>query len=156
MRPGLTSYLKFLFDPFFKWWWAAITGLASILGLLITPKTGVTLSQPAVFALTFCSMGMLFLVVTTVSRGWELYKYRFPEMTVVAMQKSKEFGGEFVVVIRSATELTRGMIVELRRPLEYAEVPFALVEIKDQTSNGNYQALPIWSATNHKERLFRG
>ena len=31
------SYLSALFSLFFRWWWAAVTGVFTIIGVLMTP-----------------------------------------------------------------------------------------------------------------------
>lgn len=67
------SYLRQIFQPFFRWWWAAITGVASILGFATAPATGITLGPAGVALLLFATFSLLFLTVSVVSISYRWY-----------------------------------------------------------------------------------
>lgn len=64
--PAFLSYCRLLFEPFFKWWWAAITGVASILSYLALPESGVVVSKLGVAASVLVGLFLVFLVLSVV------------------------------------------------------------------------------------------
>ena len=47
-------------------------------------------------------------------------------------------------ILRGYLRDATGLLVEIRRPLEEAEVPFAIVRVTGETSKGLYQAVSVW------------
>jgi hypothetical protein len=85
-----------------------------------------------------------------------LYKQRFPDLHVATIQKTKDYGGDFVVLLCGEMEIPHGTLVELKRPIGEHEPLFALVEIRNRTSQGNYLGIPIWSSPGHQRDFFAG
>jgi hypothetical protein len=75
---------------------------------------------------------------------------------VHGIQKTKEFGGDFIVVFDSESDLANGMTIEVRRSMGEIDVPFAVVEIKGKARSGKTQGIPIWTAAAHQRDFFRG
>src|SRR5262245_50692730 len=99
MQPGLANYFAFLFQPFFRWWWAVITGFASIISLLVTPQSGFVLGQAGVALITFLVLTLAFLTLSTTLQGWQLYRKRCPDLRVSGVQKTQEYGGEYIALL---------------------------------------------------------
>lgn len=59
------SFLETLFGSFFRWWWAVLTGFASILSWVYAPET-VTLSRNQVATVTLLGLLLLFFAVSTI------------------------------------------------------------------------------------------
>jgi hypothetical protein len=156
MGPTFSAYLAFLFQPFFRWWWAAVTGFASIFSVLVTPHSGLVISPSVVAIVIFCVLTMAFLTLSTLVQGWGLYRKRYPDLRVSDVQRTKEYGGEYVTALCGDMEVPFGTLVELRRPVGQDEILFALVEIRNRTTQGNYVAVPIWTSAGHQRDLFGG
>jgi len=73
----LPSFLRFLFSPFFRNWWAVLTGCASILAMYITPSHGITLSGAAMMTATFGVLSLIFITLSVLGQGWQLYIGQF-------------------------------------------------------------------------------
>lgn len=156
MRPAFIEYLGFLFQPFFRWWWAAVTGFASIFGVLVTPQSGFALKPPVVASLTFCSMTMAFLTLSTLTQGWKLYRKRFAELRVSTLQKTRDYGGDYVAMLCGDMDIPAGTLMELRRPMGEADTLFALVEIRNRAMQGNYLCVPVWTSPGQQRDLSGG
>lgn len=156
MGPKLSAYVGFLFQPFFRWWWAAVTGFASIFGVLVTPQSGVVLRAPTLVIIIFVGFTMAFLTLSTLFQGWDLYRKRYTDLRVAAIQKTKDYGGEYVTALRGDMEVPVGTLVELRRPVGEDEILFALVEIRNRTARGNYLGVPLWTSAGHQRDYFGG
>jgi hypothetical protein len=151
-----SAYLTFLFQPFFRWWWAAVTGFASIFGVLVTPQSGLLLRPPSVAVIIFVVFTMAFLTLSIFVQGWDLYRKRHTDLRVTEIQKTKEYGGEYITALRGDLEVPVGALVELRRPVGENEVLFALVEVRNRTTRGNYVGVPIWTSPGHQRDYFGG
>ena len=157
MRPVISEYLGWLFQPFFRWWWAAVSGTASIVALWWTPQSGVTLSNVTA-AITVLIISMLvFLTLSVLIQGCSLYRGRNRSLEVVSIRrdKDKDFNADLVFVIRGYLQESIGTLVEIRRPLEDTEVPFAIVRVVGTTAKGYHQAVPIWISPGHQRDFMR-
>ena len=144
MQPNIPTYLGWIFRVFFRWWWAALSGTASIVALFWTPQSGITLSNIAVTAMIFVVLTLSFLTVSVLVQGWALYWDRGHQPEVVSIRRSKDLGSDWIFVINGYLQESGGALIEVRRLLEDTEVPFALVRVVGITEKGYYQAVPIW------------
>jgi hypothetical protein len=156
MAPSFSAYLAYLFRPFFRWWWAAVTGFASIFSVLVTPQSGLVLRSPSVAIVIFIGFTMAFLTLSALVQSWDLYRKRQTDLRVAAIQKTKEYGGEYVALLCGDTDLRVGALVELRRPVGENEILFALVEIRNRTTRGKYPGVPVWTSAGHQRDYFGG
>ena len=140
-----TNFLRLIFSSFFRWWWAVITGAASIAGWLSVPRDGILLT-PFVFSmLILFALTLLFFVLSTVYQGWLIYQEYLTRLRVAGFLKSDIYGDdEYVFLLEGNISVPQGTVIELRRFHAGAEVTIALVEIMEQNSKGQYQARPIW------------
>jgi hypothetical protein len=149
MKATLGSYLGFLLRPFFRWWWAVVTGLASLLSLLKTPTDGWTVTPVGAFLLTFGASTLLFLVLSVCVQGWQLFTERWSQITVATIQRTKDLAGDWAFVLTSQSSIPVGSVIDIHRKLGDVEVPFAMVQVVKVTTRGDYQAVPIVIAAAH-------
>jgi hypothetical protein len=149
MHSQRQSYLEFILAPFFRWWWALITGVATLLSYRLTPQGGYQLGAVAALLLTLVCFTLLFATISVLYRGWLLFRDRYAPLTVQAIQKNRDLGGEWIFVLATGGRMTPGTVVDVHRRLGDLEVPFALVEIVAETAIGTYQAVPRWLAPIH-------
>lgn len=149
------SFLGILFGSFFRWWWAVLTGFASILSWIYVPAS-VTLSRGQITSAILLGLILMFFALSTIFQGWRLFKNRITASTVVGFQKSDNYGGEFVFIIKGVHQSAKGKVAELKRTVDGVEVPFAIVEFVDLNSQGYYQANPVWISSNHLRELRTG
>ena len=90
MQQNYSSFLGWLFGPFFRWWWALITGTASFLAFVWTPPEGVTISRTGMLLLLFSAFTLAFLVISVVVQGYLLFRERYKNLEVIAVQKVTE------------------------------------------------------------------
>jgi hypothetical protein len=138
-----------LLDPFFRWWWALITGTASFLAFVWTPPNGLNIGRTCILLLIFTIFSLLFLVLSVLVQGFQLFRERYKDLEVVAIQKATESGSDLIFLLRGYLRDATGLLIEIRRPLDDVELQFAIVRITGATSKGLYQALPVWVSAGH-------
>lgn len=158
--PSVTGYMSWLLRPFFRWWWAVLTGTASILGLILTPDSGITISRPTMLIGILLLLAFVFLGLSTATQGWALYfrKHRpirvLSVQKVLSEQKAVQPHTDLLFVIDGFLKGGGGTLLDVRRALEGAETPFCIVKVTTVTEDGHFQATPIWASPGHL-RAFR-
>jgi len=131
-----TDFFRLIFGSFFRWWWAAITGSASIASWLFVSQKGILLT-PFIFGiLVLLGSALLFLVSSSVYQSWLIYQQHFTRLRIAGFQKCDSYGGEYVFLLEGKTGVAEGTVIELKRFCAGVEVPIALVEIKEKNSKG--------------------
>jgi hypothetical protein len=141
--PTFGSYLRYLSAPFFRAWWAVITGFASILSLYIAHNSTITLSAPTATTLTFAMFTMAFLVLSVTAQGWSLYTGRGSNPTVTQFDRSPDVEEGWYLVVACNTDIAVGAVFDIHKRVGSAEVPLALVRVTGRNSDGTYQAAPL-------------
>lgn len=152
-KKSTAGFLRLIFGSFFRWWWAAITGFASIASWLFVSRKGILLAPFMFSILILLGLILLFLVLSTVYQGWLIYQERFTRLQVVGFQRCSSYGGDYVFLLEGNLGAAQGTVVELKRFHAGVEVPIALVEIMEKNSKGQYQARPIWVSPGHLRDL---
>jgi hypothetical protein len=156
MLPTLDRYIAFLFGPFFRAWWAVVTGVASILSFAIVSPSGLTLSRLTVSLSVLFVSALIFLTGSALVQGWQLFRGRFTDLTVVSVQKCRDYGGDYLILLTGSVAGGRGALVEIKRVMGPVEAPFALVELLDRNAKGLHQGKPIWIAPGHLREFTQG
>lgn len=143
MQPTLSTYLRYLFAPFFRNWWAALTGCASLLAMYVTPARGATVSGAAMMTVTFVILTLAFLTLSAVTQGWGLYAGQLRGLRVASFERNREVPAGWVFVLAGDVELSVGTVVDVYKRVGAVEVPLALAQVVAQNSSGSYQAVPI-------------
>jgi hypothetical protein len=141
--PTSSSYLRFIFSPFFRYWWAALTGCASILAIYITPSQGVTLTGAVMMTMTFVILTMVFITLSALSQSWQLYMGRPQGLRVSSFERNRDIKEGWVFVLYGDIDLSVGTIIDVHKRMGSVEVPLALIRIDARNSDGAYQATPI-------------
>ncbi|MCZ3364406.1 MULTISPECIES: hypothetical protein [Methanobacterium] len=142
------GFISLLLDSFFRWWWALITGLASLISLFILPDN-IMINQAYFSILIIIISVLLFLCASTLYQGLSLYQNRLSAPKVIGSLNSKIYGGDIVFLIESSSIIIPGKIAEFRRFHNGVEVSFALVEFMEENSKGQLQAKPLWISPAH-------
>jgi hypothetical protein len=144
MQPTISKYLGWIFQPFFRWWWTAITGIATILAFFGAPESGISLTKIKFAIVIFFILALIFLTGSVLIQGWSLFRDRNRQLEVIAIRRSKDLGSEWIFVIDGYLPESNGTLIEVSRPLEDTEVPFAIVRVVGTTDKGYHQAVEIW------------
>ena len=145
MAPSVSSYLSWLTAPFFRWWWAAVTGVISLIAFVWTPKT-VSISKPILLAILLLASTLLFLALTVTLQGWRLYasRTRF-EILNFLRDKNKDLGSEWIMIFKGPPGVDVDRILQVNRLFDDGRViPFAIVRVLGLNDNSIYQGVPVW------------
>lgn len=142
-QPKWSSYLYFIFSSFFRNWWAMLTGCASIVAFFVTPSKGVILNGATMMLVTFIVLTLIFMTISTLSQGWQLYLGRLNGLRVSSFERNREIEDGWIFVIEGDTDLAVGSIIDIYKKAGAAEVPLALAQIVAKNSSGAYQAIPV-------------
>lgn len=149
MQGGFTSFLGFLLRPFFRWWFAAVTALASALAFVTTPEPGWSISGSVALLLTLGVFSAVFAAASVIVQGWSIWRASFPHIRVTSVQRADSDAGKWQYILSGTIPDAVGTLVDIHRKLGEAELPLALVEITSRTSNGQYQARTLSSSAGH-------
>lgn len=150
------GFIRLIFSSFFRWWWAVITGFASIASWLFVSREGILLTPLMFSLLILLGLSLLFLVLSTVYQGWLIYQKHFTSPRIVGFPKGDFYGSDHVFLLESDTDIAQGTVIELKRFYDGVEVAIALVEIVEKNSKGQYQANPVWFSPGHLRDLRMG
>lgn len=146
------GFAELLFSSFFRGWWATITGVASILSLVLIPDK-VTISKGVFVVLIFCLLTLVFLCASTIYQGWLLYRNRFLIPHLLRLQEMKEPGAKFICLLDNIPAEAQGKIGQLKRSINGVEVPFAVIEFGDRNAQGQVHAAITWISPMHLRDL---
>ena len=142
------QFLRLLLASFFRWWWAVVTGVASILSYMSLPS-GVSIGRLSASVAVLCLSVLLFITVTVIHQGWKLYKEHWFQFRVLRWQRSNHCGGEYVFLVEDRGLGSIGRVAELRRFVDDVEVAFGLIEFVGRDSNMRLQAREVWLEPAH-------
>jgi len=142
-NPTFGDFVAYLTKPFFRTWWAVITGFASILALYVTRDSHFTIDGPGVASLILLGSILLFLVLSVTSQGWKLFRGQSAGLHVLSFEKSRDVAEGWLLIIGGNAEVIVGTVVDIYKRTPAGEVPLAFFEISGRNSDGRYQATPI-------------
>ena len=145
----VTDFISLIFGSFFRWWWAAVTGVASIASWLFVPPDGLNLNSFILSLLTFVILVLIFLTASAIYQGRIIFRSGYEKIVVSGILKNDCYGGDHIIKLNSSLKLIQGTIIQLSRFYDGVEVPIALAEIIEKNSKGEYQAKPIWFSPGH-------
>ena len=153
--PSFSKYMGWIFAPFFRWWWAGLTGTASLLGFYWTPELGLNLTRAEVCSFIFVFLLFAFLMMSSIMQGWRLYFRQQSRLQVVTVRKAPEFDADLLFVIDGYLRETRDTLLEIRRVIDNAEVPFCIARVINTTDAGYAQAVSFWTSPGHLRAFSR-
>lgn len=150
-----------IFSSFFRRLWVTLPVIASIASLLLVPREGILLTYHMFGILVLMGSTLLVLTLSTGYQGWLIYQKHFTQkhftrLRMVGFQKCDDYGGDHVFLLEGNIGVAQGTVLELKRFHAGVEVAMALVEIMEENSKGQYQAIPIWIAPGHLLELREG
>ena len=140
----LSGYFKLVFSTFFRWWWAVITGIASIAGWIFSPIAGITVPRYGMGLAILGGLVLLFLTISAMYQCWEIYSETAP-IRVANFEKPKS--GDFVFLLNSTVAIEgHTLLVFKRYSSDDIETVVAVVEVIERNSKGQYQTRSIWTS----------
>ncbi|HVA66366.1 MAG TPA: hypothetical protein VNK24_05515 [Elusimicrobiota bacterium] len=140
----ISGYFKLVFSTFFRWWWAVITGIASIAGWVFSPISGITIPRYGMGLAILGGLVLLFLTISAMCQCWGIYSETAP-IRVANFEKPKS--GDFVFLLYSTVEIeAHTLLVFKRYSSDDIETVVALVEVIERNSKGQYQTRSIWTS----------
>lgn len=139
------SYIVWLLGPFFRWWWAAVTGVIGLIAFAWTPAS-VEVSKPILLLILLLASALLFLSATVVTQGWKLYSER-SIFRVVSLTRVEEgdFDCEWILIFEGPPGIQVDWILQVDRKFDDGRIaPFAIIKVLAQTSECTYQAASVW------------
>lgn len=149
---SIRGYLGGLISVFFRWWWAALTGLASILGVLLASEAGITVNRLGITLLIFGFSFLLFLVISLMVTSWEWYKRGVhPFVTQIISDRTADPPLTFVVAADHQMLSVGTQLALFRITNQDIEVCAAILTVKSCRTDGKgFQAEPLWISPMHK------
>lgn len=142
-RPTFGGFIAWLTRPFFKAWWAVITGFASLLALYIARDSRITIGGAGIATMILLLFTIAFVVLSVAAQGWKLYAGQGTALHVVSFEKSRDVQQGWLLLIDGSTDLDTGAVIDVHKRTAAGEVPLALFEIVGTNSRGQRQATPI-------------
>jgi len=144
-----TNYLTWMLAPFFAKWWAAFTGVVSVLAFFGAPEEGWQVSKVWITALVFVLVSVTFLALSSVTRGWDLYRSTQVPLSVLSVSRDSDSASGLLLVLAGYLDEVEGTMLDVRRLYQSAELPFCIVRVMTRTQDGHYQAEALWTAPAH-------
>lgn len=151
-----TDFLLLIFSSFFRRLWVAIPIIALIASWRLVPQEGILLTPLMFRVLVLIGSILLVLILSTGYQGWLIYQKPFTRLRIVGFQKCGDYGGDRVFLLEGNIGVAQGTVLELKTFSAGVEITMALVEIKEENSKGQYQAIPIWASPGPLWDLRRG
>jgi hypothetical protein len=154
----MARYFVELLNVFMKWWWAIITGVASILSWLAIPE-GLTLSRTQVSVSIFVSSVLILLTISVFVKGysWYLGSTQHPRVIkfIPARGGSSAASSSGTFVIRElGWKMLPGDLYSLYRNVREEEVCIALIKVdRMRHGDGSVQCIPLWISAGHLTEL---
>ncbi len=145
MGQTFIHYIGWLLGPFFRWWWAAITGIVGLIAFSWTPSS-VEISKPIILLLLLLLSATLFLTATVAAQGWKLYSEK-SSFRVISLNKveREQFDCEWIVIFEGPPGIQVDWVLQVDRRFEEGVVsPFAVIRVLSKISECTYQAASVW------------
>lgn len=145
MADRFTRYIGWLLGPFFRWWWAAVTGVIGLIAFAWTPAS-VEVSKPILLILLLFASALVFLSATVVTQGWKLFSERsiFRVLSLTRVEEG-DFDCEWVVIFEGPPGIQVDWILQVDRKFDDGRIaPFAIIKVVNKTSECTYQAASVW------------
>ena len=149
------NYLGTIFRPFFCWWWALITGIATLLAFFNWKAKGMTLSGTLVALLFMLFFTLLFLVISVITQGFKWYTKAHCNPEVIACASATPDSKLEVFHIKSLLPLEPGQVISLLRTFDDRVTRVGMLKV-ERRLNEYYQCVPLWFGSGHRQDLKLG
>lgn len=156
-KKDIIDFSGFLFNSFFKWWWAAITGLASLLSWIVLPNNDIIIKKVWISVLIIIISILLFLCISTILQSWKLFTGEYTKkIKVDGLLRSDETDKKHIFLLNGASGITIGSLMEVYGFRNQLEVPVALIEVEHCRDDGITQANALWISPIHLLDIKKG
>jgi hypothetical protein len=111
--------------------------------MYITPSHGITLSGAAMMTATFGVLSLIFITLSVLGQGWQLYIGQLGGVQVTSFERNRDMPEGWVFVLVGDIDFAVGTVIDIHKKTGAAEVPLSLVRITSRNSCGAYQATSI-------------
>ncbi len=151
----VVRYLGALTRPFFRWWWALITGLATLLSYFTLQATGVSLTAAQAAMGVFGTLTLAFFAVSVMVEGFGWYRQAHRQPTVVSCTPADAESSPEVFQLTSVLPLDPGQVISLLRAVGDRVVCMGMLKV-ERLIGERYQCVPLWIAAIHRQDLKQG
>lgn len=82
-------------------------------------------------------------------QGWLLFSDLNQELKILSIIRTKDYESDWIFILSGYIKESKEALIEVLRPLEDTEVPFAMLKVIGKTAKGYIQAVPIWISPGH-------
>jgi hypothetical protein len=108
------QYIEFLFGSFIKGWWAAFTGVATILSWFAFPDKDITINKLWVSISILIFSTVIFLCISIFLQAWKLFTGEYiKKIKVDGLLRSDEIEKKHIFLLKSASEIPIGSLMEV-------------------------------------------
>jgi len=151
----MIRYLASLTGPFFRWWWAAVTGVATLLSFFEWRSTGAHLSGTAAAIIVGVFLTITFFAASVIVQGFGWYTQSHRQPAIVACTPADRESPVEVFHVTSALPLEPGQVISLHRVMGDRVFCIGMLKVERLVSN-RYQCVPLWIAASSKQDLKQG
>jgi hypothetical protein len=152
---NLWDYILQLIKPFFNWWWAAISAVATLVSFFGMPNS-ITVDKVLIAIMIMVVLALIFLTFSVLTQGFQWFKKIQNPPRVVGFSPASREDELEIFRITSTTPLQPGQVMSLLRTTERATVCMAMVRVERHLENLTYQCRPLWIAPIHRRDLKEG
>lgn len=133
------GYLTFILKSPLSAWWAIATGLIGVLSFNLLSPT-YPINRLWITTVILVTSFLLFIAITVILKAWPLYLQNNKPL----ISQIVKVDNECIFLLAGLNELGIGTLLEVYRKHEFVEISIGFIEITHQTSEGLYQAKPVW------------
>jgi hypothetical protein len=148
-------YLASLTRPFFLWWWAAITGVATLLSFFEWRSAGMHLSGTAVAIVVGTFFTVVFFAASVIVQGLGWYTQSHRQPVIVKCTAADRESSVEIFQLTSVLPLEPGQVISLLRTLDDRVFCIGMLKVERVASN-RYQCVPLWIAPGSRQDLKQG
>ena len=150
-------YLKDMLSIFFRWRWAAITGVATLLAFFGVGQAGITLSNYGIALLILFFFLFIFLTISVLVQGYTWFRSAQYSPDVVSCIPARSEPPESEVFqIRSLIPLQVGQVISILRATDRGTGCLGILAVERELEGYLYQCSPLWISPPHKKDLTEG
>ena len=150
------KYLGTLLTPFFRWWWAVITGIATLLSFFAWKADGLNFSGTQIAFAILLFFTLVFLVLSVVSQGFKWYARAYCNPEVIKCSPAANDSESEIFHLTSLLPLEPGQVISMLRTFDDGRVICMGMLKVERLVDDRYQCVPLWLGPGHRQDLKQG